>query len=87
MILAQKGYNSIKTKKKNKFIRAEFTGANQGITRIDIHIENGHILGASNDFAIRVWSLEDQRQRVGKIKIGMPPNSNFSLHSPAIPTK
>lgn len=43
--------------------RAEFTGANQGITRIDIHIENGHILGASNDFAVRVWSLDDQRQR------------------------
>lgn len=43
--------------------RAEFTGANQGITRIDIHPESGYILGSSNDYAVRVWSLEDQRQR------------------------
>jgi hypothetical protein len=48
--------------------RAEFTGANQGVTRIDINQEASYILGSSNDFAVRVWSLEDQRQRVNFFK-------------------
>uniref|UniRef100_A0A915MW81 Autophagy-related protein 16 domain-containing protein n=1 Tax=Meloidogyne javanica TaxID=6303 RepID=A0A915MW81_MELJA len=44
--------------------RLEFTGAVQGLTRIDIHIESGHLLGSSNDCAVRLWSIDDQRMRV-----------------------
>lgn len=44
--------------------RLEFTGANQGLTRIDIHLESGHLLGSSNDSAVRLWSIDDQRMRV-----------------------
>jgi len=48
----------------NLFLRLEFTGAVQGLTRIDIHIESGHLLGSSNDCAVRLWSIDDQRMRV-----------------------
>ncbi|KAF7632547.1 hypothetical protein Mgra_00008062 [Meloidogyne graminicola] len=44
--------------------RLEFTGANQGLTRIDIHLESGHLLGSSNDSAVRLWSIDDQRMRI-----------------------
>nr|CAD2150024.1 unnamed protein product [Meloidogyne enterolobii] len=44
--------------------RLEFTGAVQGLTRIDIHLESGHLLGSSNDCAVRLWSIDDQRMRV-----------------------
>uniref|UniRef100_A0A915D7K1 Autophagy-related protein 16 domain-containing protein n=1 Tax=Ditylenchus dipsaci TaxID=166011 RepID=A0A915D7K1_9BILA len=43
--------------------KAVFTGANQGITRIDLDPECKHILGSSNDYAVRVWSVDDQRHR------------------------
>ncbi|XP_052104661.1 autophagy-related protein 16-1-like isoform X1 [Mytilus californianus] len=39
------------------------TGSNQGIMALDFGIEENYILGASNDFASRVWSLTDQRLR------------------------
>ncbi|XP_060070628.1 autophagy-related protein 16-1-like [Ylistrum balloti] len=38
-------------------------GSNQGITSLDFDLEETLILGASNDFASRVWSLNDQRLR------------------------
>ncbi|XP_069104031.1 autophagy-related protein 16-1-like [Argopecten irradians] len=38
-------------------------GSNQGITSVDFDPEESLILGASNDFASRVWSLSDQRLR------------------------
>ncbi|XP_033760176.1 autophagy-related protein 16-1-like [Pecten maximus] len=38
-------------------------GSNQGITSLDFDLEESLILGASNDFASRVWSLSDQRLR------------------------
>lgn len=48
----------------NLILRLEFTGAVQGLTRIDIHLESGHLLGSSNDCAVRLWSIDDQRMRV-----------------------
>lgn len=44
--------------------RAEFTSGNQAVTRIDIDPEIKHILGSNNDFAVRLWGLEDQRLKV-----------------------
>lgn len=49
---------------KSYYFRASFVGANQAINRIDLDSEGKHILGASNDSAIRLWSISDQRQRV-----------------------
>ncbi|KAI3409788.1 Rho GTPase-activating protein syde2 [Globodera pallida] len=43
--------------------KADFTGANQAITRLDLDSEFRHILASSNDFAIRIWTIEDQRLR------------------------
>ena len=40
-----------------------FTGANQAITRMDIDPECKHLCASSNDYAVRVWSIEDQRHR------------------------
>ncbi|KAH7702654.1 CRE-ATG-16.2 protein [Aphelenchoides avenae] len=40
-----------------------FTTSNQGVTRIDLDPECKHILGSSNDRAVRIWSIADQRQR------------------------
>ncbi|XP_071085065.1 autophagy-related protein 16-1-like [Haliotis cracherodii] len=39
------------------------TGSNAGIMAIEFDIEDSLILGASNDFASRVWSVTDQRLR------------------------
>ncbi|KAJ8310390.1 hypothetical protein KUTeg_012255 [Tegillarca granosa] len=38
-------------------------GSNAGIMGLDFDLEESLILGASNDFASRVWSLQDQRLR------------------------
>lgn len=43
--------------------RGVLTGSNQGVMALDFGIEENYILGASNDFASRVWSLTDQRIR------------------------
>ena len=43
--------------------RGILTGSNQGITAIDFGLEENFILGASNDFASRVWSITDMRLR------------------------
>jgi len=45
--------------------KAVFTGANHAITRVDVEPECKHLLAASNDYAIRLWSIDDQRHRVG----------------------
>ncbi|XP_056004694.1 autophagy-related protein 16-1-like [Ostrea edulis] len=39
------------------------TGSNAGIMALDFDLEENSILGASNDFASRVWSLTDLRVR------------------------
>ncbi|KAL3116025.1 hypothetical protein niasHT_007325 [Heterodera trifolii] len=43
--------------------KAEFAGANQGTTRLDLDMDCRHILASSNDSTVRVWSLEGQRLR------------------------
>uniref|UniRef100_A0A914EFW3 WD_REPEATS_REGION domain-containing protein n=1 Tax=Acrobeloides nanus TaxID=290746 RepID=A0A914EFW3_9BILA len=43
--------------------KCTFTGANQTVTRIDMDPETKHILGSSNDYAVRIWSIDDQRHR------------------------
>ncbi|CAL4121165.1 unnamed protein product, partial [Meganyctiphanes norvegica] len=43
--------------------RGTLTGSNAGVTAIDFDGEESLILGASNDFASRVWSVVDYRLR------------------------
>ncbi|XP_025079810.1 autophagy-related protein 16-1-like [Pomacea canaliculata] len=43
--------------------RGVLTGSNAGIMSVEFDDEENLILGASNDFASRVWSLADQRLR------------------------
>jgi autophagy-related protein 16 len=49
----------------NEFVsvKSTFAGANQTVTRIDLDPECRHVLGSSYDSAVRLWSVEDQRQR------------------------
>jgi len=44
--------------------RSIFTGANQTIMRLDLDPTYKHILGACADHSVRLWSIDDQRQRV-----------------------
>lgn len=39
-------------------------GSNAGITALEFDFDEALILGASNDYASRLWSLSDQRLRV-----------------------
>ncbi|KAK8400462.1 hypothetical protein O3P69_003253 [Scylla paramamosain] len=43
--------------------RGILTGSNAGVTAIDFDAEESLILGASNDFASRVWTVADHRLR------------------------
>jgi autophagy-related protein 16 len=45
-------------------LKATLTGCNQAIMRIDFDTDGAQVLGASNDFAIRIWGIDDQRCRV-----------------------
>jgi autophagy-related protein 16 len=49
----------------NEFVsvKSTFSGANQTVTRIDLDPECRHVLGSSYDHAVRLWSIDDQRQR------------------------
>lgn len=38
-------------------------GSNAGVSAIDFDVQEQFVLGASNDFAIRVWGMHDHRQR------------------------
>ncbi|MPC33281.1 Autophagy-related protein 16 [Portunus trituberculatus] len=44
--------------------RGILTGSNAGVTAIDFDAEESLILGASNDFASRVWTVADHRLRI-----------------------
>ena len=44
--------------------RAVYAGANQTIMRLDLDPACKHILGACADHAVRLWSVDDQRQRM-----------------------
>lgn len=42
-------------------------GSNAGVMSVDFDSSGQHILGASNDFASRVWTVGDLRLRVSDI--------------------
>ena len=44
--------------------RGSLTGSNAGITSVEFDANGTLMVGASNDFATRVWTLDDQRLRV-----------------------
>ncbi|XP_032795920.2 autophagy-related protein 16-1 [Daphnia magna] len=44
-------------------LRGSLTGSNAGITSVEFDANGSLILAASNDFATRVWTVEDQRLR------------------------
>ena len=46
--------------------RGSLTGANAGITSVEFDANGALMLAASNDFATRVWTVEDQRLRVSQ---------------------
>ncbi|XP_077987700.1 autophagy-related protein 16-like [Glandiceps talaboti] len=43
--------------------KGSLTGSNAGIMCVDFDVQEQHVLGASNDFASRVWSVGDHRLR------------------------
>lgn len=43
-------------------------GSNQGVMSVDFDSTGNFILGASNDFASRIWSVNDLRLRVSEIQ-------------------
>ncbi|KAL0832082.1 hypothetical protein ABMA28_001568 [Loxostege sticticalis] len=43
--------------------RGTLVGSNKGVMSVDFDSSGAYIVGASNDFASRVWSVGDQRQR------------------------
>ncbi|KAJ8031113.1 Autophagy-related protein 16-1 [Holothuria leucospilota] len=48
----------------NQFInKGTLLGSNAGVTSIDFDVQEQFVLGASNDFAIRVWGMHDHRLR------------------------
>ena len=50
--------------------RGTLTGSNAGITSVEFDANSVTMLAASNDFATRVWTVDDQRLRVsGRIKL------------------
>ena len=44
-------------------LKATLAGSNAAVMGIDFDTTGSLILGASNDFATRVWSVEDSRLR------------------------
>lgn len=44
-------------------------GSNAGVMAVDFDTSGSLVLGASNDYATRVWTVVDQRLRVSKTHI------------------
>ncbi|XP_028172467.1 autophagy-related protein 16-1-like isoform X1 [Ostrinia furnacalis] len=49
--------------------KGTLVGSNKGVMSVDFDSSGAYIVGASNDFASRVWSVGDQRQRVDPSQI------------------
>lgn len=47
--------------------RGTLVGSNAGVMSVDFDSTGTLILGASNDFASRVWTVSDQRLRVSTL--------------------
>lgn len=44
--------------------KGALVGSNAGVMSVDFDSTGAYIVGASNDFACRVWTVNDQRMRV-----------------------
>lgn len=44
--------------------KGTLVGSNAGVMSVDFDSTGAYIVGASNDFASRVWTVGDQRLRV-----------------------
>lgn len=47
--------------------RGTLVGSNAGVMSVDFDATGAYIVGASNDFASRVWTVADQRLRVCRL--------------------
>lgn len=45
-------------------LKGMLLGSNAGITSVDFDLTGTYIVGGSNDFASRVWTVSDQRLKV-----------------------
>lgn len=45
-------------------VKGTLVGSNAGVMSVDFDSTGAYIVGASNDFASRVWTVADQRLRV-----------------------
>ncbi len=45
-------------------LRGTLTGSNQGVMSVCFDSDASQVLGSSNDYACRIWTLSDQRCRV-----------------------
>lgn len=59
-------------------LKGMLVGSNAGVMSVDFDSTGNFILGASNDFASRVWTVQDLRLRVSDLQF----SSHFirSLH-------
>lgn len=48
--------------------KGTLVGSNAGVMSVDFDSTGAYIVGASNDFASRVWTVSDQRMRVSRKK-------------------
>lgn len=48
--------------------KGTLVGSNAGVMSVDFDSTGAYIVGASNDFASRVWTVGDQRMRVSRSK-------------------
>lgn len=48
-------------------LKGTLVGSNQGVMSVDFDCTGAYIVGASNDFASRVWTVADQRLRVSQL--------------------
>lgn len=47
--------------------KGTLVGSNAGVMSVDFDSTGAYIVGASNDFASRVWTVADQRLRVSQL--------------------
>lgn len=53
--------------------KATLCGCNQAINSVDFDAESNLVIAASNDNAIRIWTVTDERLRVGCLNPGLNP--------------
>ena len=48
--------------------KGTLAGSNAGVTSVEFDVTGNLMLAASNDYATRVWTIDDQRLRVSRQK-------------------